>query len=112
MITLILLVLGSIAAALFATQNTTFGVITFGSYHLQVPIYLIVLISTLIGLLVSAVITFISSIVASLEIHGKDSKIKEGKKTVAELTKHIHQLELENVQLKTELDRLPDDKSI
>lgn len=112
MLTLILLVLGSITAALFATQNTTIGQITIASYHLQIPMYLIVLGSLFIGLLTSAILTFTHSIGTTLEIHNKDSKIKEGKKTTVELTKRVHQLELENVQLKTELDKLPDEKSI
>lgn len=112
MITLIMLVLGAIVAALFATQNTAQGLVTLANYRFQVPMYLIVLVSVLIGLVVSGILSSISSLFASFEMLGKDSKIKESKKTVADLTKKVHQLELENIQLKTELDKMPDEKSI
>lgn len=112
MVTLILLLIGAIVAALFATQNTVLGSVTIAAYHLKVPMYLIVLVSVLVGLLVSAILSSIGSIMSSFEIYGKDSKIKEGKKNAVDLTKQIHQLELENIQLKTELDKMPDEKSI
>lgn len=113
MITLILLVLAAIAAAFFATQNTSVASLTFAGYHFRgVPMYLIVLVSILIGLLVSAIMNFVGSVTSSFEIYGKNTKIKEGKKTVAELTKQIHQLELENMELKTQQEKMPDEKSL
>ena len=33
-------------------------------------------------------------------MHGKDNKIKQGKDEIVDLTKQIHQLELENERLK------------
>ncbi len=113
MITLVMLVLTSIIAAFFATQNTALVSLTLGKYHLVgVPMYLIVLGSLLIGLLVSAIINWVNTLAASLEIHGKDSKIRESKKTVAELMKQVHQLELENTEYKTLLKKMPDEKSL
>jgi uncharacterized integral membrane protein len=113
MATLIMLVLAGIGAALFANQNTDVASLTFGSYHLRaVPVYLIVLVAVLVGLLVAAVINLVNSLISSFEILGKDSKIKEGKKVVAELTKRIHQLELENTELKANSEKIPDEKSI
>lgn len=108
-----MLVLAGIGAAFFATQNTTLTSLTLGNYHLRnIPMYLIVLGSVLIGLLVAAIINLINSLTSSFELLGKDSKIKEGKKLVAELTKKIHQLELENTELKTLHEKIPDEKSI
>ena len=49
---------------------------------------------------------------AILKIHGKDSAIKEANKQVAELTKRVHQLELENERLKGESGHPSDDKSM
>jgi len=81
MITLILLVLAAIAAAFFATQNTGMASLTFASYHLRgIPMYLVVLVSILIGMLLSAVFSFVSSVTSSFEMYGKNTKIKEGKK--------------------------------
>ncbi len=110
--TLILLVLFGMLAAFFATQNTTHASINIASYTLKdVPMYLIVLGSLLVGLLLSSVISLINSISSSFTLHGKDVKIKEGKKTVIDLTKIIHQLELENTKLQ-EHTSITDEKSL
>lgn len=112
MVTLILLVLFGILAAFFATQNTTHASVTIASYTLaDIPMYLIVLGSLLIGLLLSSIISLVNSISSSFTLHGKDVKIKETKKTVVELTKQIHQLELENAKLK-EHTTFDDEKSL
>jgi uncharacterized integral membrane protein len=110
--TLVLLVLFGMLAAFFAMQNTTPASINIVSYTLKdIPMYLIVLGSLLIGLLSSLIIGLVNSIGSSFMIHGKDVKIKEGKKTVADLTKQIHQLELENTKLK-EHTVMTDEKSL
>ncbi len=114
MITLIAFVVVGILAALFATQNTLHGSITIASYTFtDIPMYLIVLTSLLIGLVLSFLISLFNSISSSLTIHGKNVKIKETKQTVNDLTKRIHQLELENEHLKTkEEGALIDRKSL
>ena len=110
--TLILLVLFGILVALFATQNTAPASIVVASYMLKdVPMYLIVLGSLLVGLLVSSIISMVNSISSSFTLHGKNAKIKETKKTLVELTKQIHQLELENARLK-EHTSVTDEKSL
>lgn len=101
MVTLILLVMFGIGAAYFATQNTAHASINLASYNLtNIPMYLIVLGSLLIGLLLSSIINIANSISSSFMLHGKDVKIKQTKKVVVDLTKYIHQLELENAKLK------------
>jgi len=123
--TLILVVLSGILAALFATQNTDPVSIIVASYTLNdIPMYLIVLGSLLLGLLLSSIISLVNSISSSFTLislvnsisssftlHGKDAKIKETKKTLVELTKQIHQLELENARLK-EHTTFTDEKSL
>ena len=102
MLTLITLVLFGILAAFFATQNTALVTITLASYIFRdIPLYLIVLASLLLGLVLSSLLGLVNSIASSFTIHGKDVKIKESKQTVATLTKRVHQLELENERLKT-----------
>ncbi len=99
--TLILLVIFGIFAAFFATQNTTNVSITLLGYSLrEVPMYLIVLGSLLIGLLLSSVISVVNSISTSFRLHGKDVKIKQTKKTVTDLVKRNRELELEVANLK------------
>lgn len=113
MITLILLVLVGILAALFAGQNTTSVSVTLANHTLKgIPLYLIVLGSLLMGLLISSVISLFNSIASSWTIRGKNKKIVESKRTVSELSKHVRQLELENDKLKTELDRKINEKPL
>jgi len=47
-----------------------------------------------------------------LNIHGKESAIKDANKQISELTKKVHQLELENERLKAESGHPSDDKSL
>ncbi|HLL60703.1 MAG TPA: lipopolysaccharide assembly protein LapA domain-containing protein [Candidatus Nitrosocosmicus sp.] len=103
MLTLIVTLIIGIAIAIFATQNTSGVTISLGGYILnQVPLYLIVTGSLLIGLLVSAIINSIQGIGSSLTIMGKDNKIKASSKTVNDLNNKIRQLELENAKLRGE----------
>lgn len=112
MLTLILLVVFGILAALFASQNTTSASITFATYTLEaIPMYLIVLGSVLAGLLFSSIISMAQSISSSFTLHGKDVKIRKSNNSLVELTKHIHQLELENARLK-EHTTITDERSL
>jgi uncharacterized integral membrane protein len=107
-------VLFGILSAFFATQNASYVTIALASYTFKnVPLYLVVLISLLLGLLLSSLISVVNALSSSLTIHGKNVKIKETKQTLADVTKHIHQLELENERLKTKYDdRVNDNKSL
>ncbi len=85
----------------FATQNTTLISLHFGSYTIpSVPLYLVVSGTLLLGLLLAWIFSLINSLSSKIALHGKENKIKEEEKTIAELTKEIHQLELENTRLK------------
>jgi uncharacterized integral membrane protein len=108
---IVTVIFGSIIAY-FATQNTTLISVRFINYSLTVPLYFIVIGSLFIGLVVSWIISMVDSVSSSLTIHGKESKLNEAKKETAELTKRIHELELENTKLKAKNgDSSPDDKS-
>lgn len=113
MFTLLILILFGGIAAYFATQNTQAVSITLASsVFSNIPLYVIVLGAMFIGILVSYLISLVSSFSSSLTIFNKESKLKETKKELAELTKRIHHLELENTELKTELHKPIDDKSL
>lgn len=45
-------------------------------------------------------------------MRGKENKIRDYKKENAEITKKLHQLELENAKLKAETNTSGDDKSM
>ena len=99
--TLILLVLFGIIAAVFATQNSTNVPLTLVGYSIkEIPLYLIVSGSLLLGLLLSSIVGFINSISNSFRLHGKDVKIKESNKTAIDLAKKNRELELEITKLR------------
>ncbi len=101
---IIVLVVGSIIAYL-SLQNTTLVSVHLLDYTISdLPLYYVIIGSMLIGLLLSYVIYLGHSIYTSIRLHSKDKKLRHEKEEVAELTKRIHKLELENVKLKKETD--------
>lgn len=63
-------------------------------------------------MLLSWIISLINDIANGLAIRGKESTIKDYKKENIELTKRVHQLELENTRLKALNDQDDDDNSL
>lgn len=99
MFTLILLVIAGLGMAYFATQNAATIPIMIAGYPTEMPLYMIVASSLLIGLLFSWVISIFSGISSAFTLHGKDS-------TIHHANKKIEQLELENRKLEIENTRL------
>lgn len=98
---IILAVIVGLGIGYFATQNTVLVSLHFGSFVLtNVPLYLVVVGTLLLGLLLAWVFYLIHSFSSSITLHGKESKIKEANKTITDLTKEIHKVELENARLK------------
>lgn len=101
MISLIILIVTGAGFAYFATQNTARVSINLFHYVIaDVPIYVVVLAALLIGIVISLIISFFGSITNTLRIFGKNSTIKKDKRDIASLNKRIHDLELENENLK------------
>ncbi len=65
-----------------------------------IPLFYIIIGSLLTGLGLAYLSYLVSSIFTGFAIRGKDNKIKQGKSEAVDLTKRIHQLELENERLK------------
>lgn len=113
MFALIVLFIFGIGVAFFATQNTQAISLTFANYSLNsIPLYIIVLVSLLLGFAVSWIISLVDVISSAFKIHGKEGTIKNANKQIAELTKKVHQLELENEKLKGESGHPRDDRSL
>ncbi len=73
----------------------------FGPYLFSgIPLFYIIIGSLLIGLSLSYLFALIRSISTGFTIRRKDNKIKQTKSEIVDLTKQIHQLELENERLK------------
>ncbi|MBP7700570.1 LapA family protein [Candidatus Woesebacteria bacterium] len=86
-------------------QNTAVVSLNFLDYTFpNLPIYYVIIGSILVGVSLAYSISFINSISTYMLIRKQHKKIGIERKEVAELTKRVHQLELENVGLKTEND--------
>jgi len=113
MLTLIIVLVSGIIVAIFATQNTQPVSVSFLNYQLtSIPLYGVVLGAILFGIFVSWLISMVDTIASHLTIHGKNKTISAVKKESTDLTKRVHQLEIENERLKTELHMSGDDKSL
>lgn len=72
-----------------------------GTYTFSdIPLFYIIIGSLLTGLGLAFLIYLVNSIFTAISMYGKDNKIKQGKSDIVDLTKRIHQLELENERLK------------
>ncbi len=105
MLSLIFLLLAGAAITFVSLQNTgeiTLTFLTFTFTNLPVPF--VILGSVLVGVLLAYVISLLNSISTLMVIRTQDKKIRQEKNEVAQLTKRVHQLEIENVSLRNETD--------
>jgi hypothetical protein len=101
MITLILILLTGAIFVYLAQNNLTQITLHLGSTVItNIPLFYVIIGSLLTGLIVAYLIHLVNSIFVSFSMHGKDTAIKHGKSEIVDLTKRIHQLELENERLK------------
>jgi lipopolysaccharide assembly protein A len=99
-ILIFLLVVGALMVYL-AQNNLTAVSLHLGSYIFSdIPLFYIIIGSLLVGLGLAYLMSLVNSIFTAFTMHGKDNKIKQGKSDIVDLTKRIHQLELENERLK------------
>lgn len=101
MLVLLITVALGIAFAVFATQNTGTIDLNFGKYFLPgIPIYLVVLVPLLFGLLVAFILHLLKILSHDLTIDEQKHELKTLKEELAEVTKKAHKLELENVKIR------------
>ncbi len=100
LILILLLIIGG--AMVYLAQNNLMPVtLHFGTYVLSgIPLFYVIVGSLLTGLGLAYLIYLVNSITAAFVIRGKDNKIKREESEIVDLTKRIHQLELENEKLK------------
>lgn len=85
----------------FATQNTAPVAIQMGELILEdVPLYLVVLGSLLLGLFIAWTFYVARTLSTTLAIYGRDSAIKKAKHVVADLEQRVRDLEAANARLK------------
>jgi uncharacterized integral membrane protein len=100
-ITLISLVLFGIIVSYLAIQNTSLVVLNFAGYSFSnIPLYLVILLSLLVGFLVAGVLSSINSMFSAFKIMGKNNAISSSHKEVESQKEKIHELELTIAELK------------
>lgn len=103
MVALILLLLFGSVFAILALQNTTLVTVSLAQISIpDVPLFSVMIGSLLGGVLLAYVIYLVHTISTSLTIRGQSKKIKDAEGELIQLTKRVHQLELENTRLKKE----------
>lgn len=113
MLILFLAIVLSIIFSIFATQNT--GQITLFFYNFSlpnIPIYLVVLASALVAFILSLIFQLVKNLSTGLTISSQKTKVNELKKELAEVTRELHKIELENAKYKAELGEPDDENSI
>jgi uncharacterized integral membrane protein len=105
MFVFIFTLLFSAVVAYFALQNTTPITLHLASYELpNIPVYLAMLGSLVLGLLFAWMVHLLKAISSSSAMRGKNKELKEEKKENLELIKQMHQLELKNSKLTAKED--------
>lgn len=100
LVLILLLVLGSalvyISKYNFVPVTINLGFVMFS----DIPLFYVIAASLLIGLVLSYLVYRVQAISTFFQLRGKNNEIKKEKDEVLELTKRIHQLELENEKIK------------
>lgn len=66
----------------------------------DVPLFFVIVVSLLVGFTLSYIVQLIINISTYIKIKNKSKEIKTGQEEILDLTKTVHQLELENEKLK------------
>lgn len=77
----------------------------------NIPLFYVIVGSVLAGLILSYLFYLIHVIIDAFKLRGKDKEIKKNKDEVLELTKRVHQLELENEKLQHDSGKKPEDSN-
>lgn len=113
MLTIFLALSVSLVAAFFATQSSTTVSLTLGDIALtNIPLFFVVLVSILIGMLVASVVTVINLIKSKLTIFGQKNELKKSYNTVSELRGRVSELEGENMTFREQIQQLAPRKKV
>lgn len=98
---LVIAVILGIFFAFFAGQNTHGVDIQLYAYQLvNIPLYLIVLGSLLLGILISYLFNLVEGLSSAWRLRSSENRLKATQQNVDSLNRHIQELELENARLK------------
>lgn len=102
MLAVIITLIFAIGVAIFATQNTAAVVVNLSQYSSLVPLYLIVLVSILVGFILAWILHLLDAFASLFTLWGKDNAIKKEKEINTQLTKKVADLEIEKAKLEAE----------
>lgn len=101
MLGLITFIIFAIGVAYFAIQNTiTVPLVIPGYTFLSIPLFMVILGSMLIGTFISWIISLVNDISSGLEIHGKNTALRQAQRDIETLKQENTNLALENERLK------------
>lgn len=111
MISLIFLLIFGSGVAFLSLQNTTLISLSLLNYSVKnIPLYYVIIGSMLIGIVSSYLINAVDSISHIFILRGKNNQIRSEAREMTEMTKRIHQLQLENAVLKKDNNPESEDK--
>ena len=113
MITIIFILIISGISVYLSQSNLTPVTVHVGPYaFMDIPLFYVIIGSLLTGLVLAYVMHLIQTVFVGFSMRKKDTKIKQAKNEIAELTKQVHKLEIENEKLKnTPAGNDPDDSN-
>lgn len=109
---ILLILTGSVFAFISKDNLTPVSLRVAGQTFSGIPLFYVIMGSLLIGLVFSYLLQVLASISNSFVIRGKKKEIETGKMEILELTKRIHQLELENEKIKHDEPIVTDSNSL
>jgi putative membrane protein len=110
MLIIIFSIIFAASVAYLAQFNLQPVSLSLGYYTFQnIPLFYVVIGALLAGLVLSYLLHLIDAVFTAITLNKKDKKIKHSRETVLELTKRVHQLELENERLKKDSSPTPDE---
>ncbi len=101
MLNIIFLLIAGSALTYISKYNLDLVTVNLGIYtFFNIPLFYVIVGSILVGLLFSYILQLLGNILTYFEIRSKTREIKTGKDEILNLTKTVHQLEIENEKLK------------
>lgn len=101
MASLIASIIFSLATTYIALQNANSITLKIAGYTFtNIPLYVVIVFSILVGILITALIYSLNCLSIALTLRSKDKIITDHQTTINHLKQEIHELEVENAQLR------------
>lgn len=101
MLNIIFLLIAGSALTYISKYNLEPVSVNLGIYNIpSIPLFYVIVGSVLFGIILSYIMQLLRNIFTYFEIRGKSRQIKSGQEEILDLTKTVHQLELQNEKLK------------